>query len=40
VTKEERLRAQFTALEVLLGKFQSQSAFLTNQLAQLPSIRP
>jgi flagellar hook-associated protein 2 len=39
-TKEERLRARFSSLEVLLGKFQSQSAFLTNQLGQLQNIRP
>jgi flagellar capping protein FliD len=38
-TEEERLRARFTSLEVLLGKFQSQSTFLTNQLRQLPGIR-
>jgi flagellar hook-associated protein 2 len=39
VVEEERLRAKFTSLEVLLGQFQSQSEFLANQLSQLPSIR-
>jgi flagellar hook-associated protein 2 len=39
VAQEEHLRAKFTSLEVLLGQFQSQSDFLSNQLSRLPSIR-
>lgn len=38
LAEEERLRARFTSLEVLLGQFQAQSQFLTNQLSQLPGI--
>jgi flagellar capping protein FliD len=39
ITKEgDRLRAQFTNLESLLGKFQATSNFLTNALAKLPSF--
>jgi flagellar hook-associated protein 2 len=34
---EQRYRAQFTALDTLLSSMQSTSAFLTQQLAQLPS---
>jgi flagellar hook-associated protein 2 len=36
-TKEDYLRAQFTALEEALSKNQSQSSDLTSQLAQLSS---
>ena len=35
---EKRYRAQYTALDSLLGKLQSTSAFLTQQLANLPKI--
>ena len=33
--REASYRAQFTHLETVLAQFQSQSDFLTNQLAQL-----
>ena len=35
---EARYRAQFSALDTLVSQFQNTSAFLTSQLAQLPSL--
>ena len=35
---ERRLRAQFTALDTLMGQLNGTSAFLTSQLSALPSI--
>ena len=35
---ESRLRAQFTALDTLMGQLNGTSAFLTSQLSALPSI--
>jgi flagellar hook-associated protein 2 len=36
--REQRLRDQFTALDALMGQLQSTSAFLSQQLAALPSL--
>ncbi|HHO59177.1 MAG TPA: flagellar cap protein, partial [Thiotrichales bacterium] len=36
ITTEERFRAQFSALDSLVGQLQSTGNFLTQQLAQLP----
>ena len=36
--EEERLRAQFTALETLLAQFQTTSSFLTDQLSALAAL--
>lgn len=38
VLKEERLRAQFTALDGLVSQLQTTSSFLTQQLATLPGL--
>ena len=38
VSTEARYRAQFTALDTLLGKMSSTSAYLTQQLASLSSL--
>jgi flagellar hook-associated protein 2 len=38
VSKEQRLREQFTRLEVLLGKLNTQSQYVTAQLAKLGAI--
>jgi flagellar hook-associated protein 2 len=35
---EQRYRAQFTALDALLGRLSSTSTFLSQQLAQLPKV--
>jgi flagellar hook-associated protein 2 len=35
---EKRLRAQFSALDILMSRMQQQSNFLTQQLASLPTI--
>ena len=34
-TREQALKAQFTAMETALSQAQSQSAWLTSQIAQL-----
>ncbi|HAK87956.1 MAG TPA: hypothetical protein DHV16_01050 [Nitrospiraceae bacterium] len=39
ITKEQRLREQFARLEVLLGKLNVQSQYITNQLAQITGIK-
>lgn len=39
ITKEQRLREQFARLEVLLGKLNTQSQYITNQLAQITGIK-
>ncbi|PCI07395.1 MAG: flagellar cap protein [Gammaproteobacteria bacterium] len=36
---EARYRAQFSALDILVSRFQNTSQFLTSQLAQLPNLR-
>jgi flagellar hook-associated protein 2 len=36
---EKRLRAQFTALDVVMSRMQQTSSFLSQQLANLPTIR-
>ncbi len=36
---EDRLRAQFTAMDILVSQLQNTSNFLTQQLASLPTIR-
>jgi flagellar hook-associated protein 2 len=35
---EKRLRAQFTALDTLVGRLNSTSSFLTQQLASLSAL--
>jgi flagellar hook-associated protein 2 len=37
--REQRLRNQFTLLDTLMGELQSTSAFLSQQLAALPTLR-
>jgi len=39
VSIEERLRKQFSALDILISQLQNTSNFLTQQLAALPPIR-
>ena len=37
---EKRLRAQFSALDMMLAQFQSTSEYLTGQLAGLANLTP